>query len=66
MAYKIIDSRWVGQRHPRIVIIADAESDVSDFPPSATGSRAIVVDEGRIYFVNASGNWVEFGGDANG
>lgn len=41
--------------------ICDTEADIADLPKSCVGSTALVVESGRIYMVNASGEWKPFG-----
>ena len=41
--------------------IMDSESDVQNLPTCCASSVAIVAEGGKVYMVNASGNWVEFG-----
>lgn len=63
MAWKTINSEWCpGVRVYRVDVICDTEIDVADLPESPTGSTALVVETGTVYMVNASGNWVKFGG----
>jgi hypothetical protein len=42
--------------------VADAESDVKDLPKSAAMSTCVVAESAKVYIVNASGEWVKFGG----
>lgn len=46
--------------------ICDTEADVAklqtEHPNCGAGSTALVVETGNVYMVNASGNWVKFGG----
>lgn len=42
--------------------LCDTEEDVSNLPTCCTGSTALVCDTGNVYIVNASGQWVKFGG----
>ena len=42
--------------------IVDTEADVSALPQCCTGSTALVAQSGTAYIVNASGDWVVFGG----
>lgn len=61
MAYKIINDCIYGDLSRR-EIVCDSASDVASLPASTTGSTAVVCDSGDIYVVNASGEWVKFGG----
>jgi hypothetical protein len=42
--------------------IVDTEADISRLPECCVGSSALVVESGAIYMVNASGDWVMYGG----
>lgn len=42
--------------------IVDTEADIATLPECCTGSSALVVETGSVYIVNASGDWVVFGG----
>lgn len=45
--------------------IIDTDADVKDLPNiCAAGSMALSCASGNVFIVNASGNWVKFGGDA--
>jgi hypothetical protein len=43
--------------------ICDTDADVKNLPACCAGSSALVLATGKIFVVNASGNWVEFGGE---
>lgn len=64
MAYKLIRTVW----EPEVVnvkeFILDAEADVATLPECVPGSTALVCASGNVYIVNASGQWVKFGGEA--
>ena len=48
--------------------LCDSASDVSNLPTkTGVGSVALCVDDGKIYILNGSREWVEFGagGDSN-
>lgn len=73
MAYCITDSR---KKHgfdcPRIEAILDQDSDLEALGVTdaegkrfKAGSTAIVVSTGNVYMMNASGEWVLFGGEAS-
>lgn len=63
MAYKLVNKEWSPHldeyTHEYIV---DTESDIASLPDCAVGSSALVVETATVYMVNASGNWVPFGG----
>ena len=62
MAIKIINREYCAFNDDyRIEYICDTEGDVANLPPSCVGSTA-VLPSGKVYIVNASGNWVVFGG----
>lgn len=42
--------------------IVDTDADFANLPEACTGSTALSVATGNVYIVNASGNWVPFGG----
>jgi hypothetical protein len=43
--------------------IIDNDNDVPDLPKAcAPGSTALSCASGKVFMLNASGNWVEFGG----
>lgn len=44
--------------------ICDTEADVATLPSCCAKSTAMVADTGNVYIVNASGQWVLFGGEA--
>jgi hypothetical protein len=44
--------------------IADTEADVASLPQCKPSSTALVCATGNVYIVNASGEWVKFGGEA--
>lgn len=63
MAYELVGKEWCQiQQDYRLSFIVDTEADIETMPDSIVGSNALVVDTGAIYMVNASGNWVPFGG----
>lgn len=41
--------------------VIDSEADVSSLPKCSAGSVAIVAAGGKVFMVNASGQWVEAG-----
>ena len=63
MAYELVGKEWSPiQQEYRLSYIVDTEADINDIPKCCVGSHALVVDKGAILMVNASGNWVPFGG----
>ena len=64
MAFKMIFQEWCPYNEAyRKEFIADAESDVATLPKCCTGSSALVSESGKVYIVNASGEWNEFGAE---
>ena len=63
MAWRITnrETKGVDGDVPQVVIVCDAESDVSDLPTTyAAGSIAVVADSGLpVYLLNASGTWAD-------
>ena len=63
MAWKITnrETKGVDGDVPQVVIVCDAESDISDLPTTyAPGSIAVVADSGMpVYVLNASGTWAD-------
>lgn len=43
--------------------ICDTDDDVANLPECCAGSAALVSASGKVWIVNASGEWVEFGGE---
>lgn len=63
MAIKMVQKEWVCCLNQyQCDYIVDTEADVANLPECSTGSSALVVESGAVYMVNASGNWVVFGG----
>ena len=64
MAYKLIDEIYCPYtRSKRKEFICDTDADVANLPKSCAGSTALVVESGKYFMVNASGEWAEFGGN---
>lgn len=64
MAYKIIKEEYCPYSNDkRQEYICDADADFNDLPVCCTGSTAVSVETGNVYVVNASGEWVLFGGE---
>lgn len=64
MAFELIKNEW----HPKESVrrkefICDTDDDVKDLPQCVSGSTALVPSSGKVYIVNASGHWVEFGAE---
>lgn len=64
MAIQRINREWCAYSEGyRDEFIADTEADVANLPACCAGSSALVSATGKIYMVNASCQWVEFGGE---
>lgn len=50
-----------GTEYVAYEFIMDSVDEFASLPPAHPGSTAICPAAGVIYFVNASGQWVEFG-----
>lgn len=63
MAYKCIEAKrnYVLKTVQRTYIL-DSEEDVATLPVCCAGSMAIVANGGKVYMVNASGEWAIFAG----
>ena len=68
MAFNWINKKWSpnAKDHDkdRKEFICDTEADVSTLPECVPGSTALICTTGDVYIVNASGQWVKFGGEA--
>lgn len=63
MAVKLVNRKWCPCMGAyQYDYIVDTEDDVSSLPKCCTGSSALVVESGNVYVVNASDNWVLYGG----
>lgn len=63
MAYKMVKREWcVCLKDYTKDFIVDTEAEIADLPACCTGSSALVAESGAVYIVNASGDWVLFGG----
>jgi hypothetical protein len=63
MAWKLIDVRvnpLTNKDHNEF--ICDTDADFADLPKCNPGDTAVSAATGNVYVVNASGEWVEFGG----
>jgi DNA-binding beta-propeller fold protein YncE len=64
MAQKLIDIRvnpWTNKKHQEF--ICDTDADFASLPKGKPGDTAVSAATGNVYVVNASGNWVAFGGE---
>lgn len=63
MAYKQIDETYCPySRGRKKEFICDTDEDIKKLPKCCAGSSAMVVESGKIFMVNASGEWKAFGG----
>lgn len=64
MAYKLIDREYNphddASKHS---FMCDTDADFANLPECCTGSVAVSAATCNVYVVNASGNWVPFGGE---
>ena len=64
MAYKLINSKYCPfVDAEKREYLCDTDDDFATLPPSAIGSTAVSASTGNIQVVNASGEWVAFGGE---
>ena len=64
MAYKLINEEYCAcVDAQRKEFLCDTDADFTTLPKCCTGSTAVSVATGNVYVVNASGNWVAFGGE---
>ena len=42
--------------------VCDTDADFASLPKCGTGSTAVSLESGKVKVVNASGEWVAFGG----
>ena len=64
MAIKMISTEWCGcVSDYRKEFLMDTAAEVKDLPKCCPGSSAIAVGAGKVFFVNASGEWAEFGAE---
>lgn len=64
MATKLIDTKvnpWTNKKHQEF--ICDTDADFANLPKGKPGDTAVSAATGNVYVVNASGNWVPFGGE---
>lgn len=63
MAYKLIDEEYCECADAqKKEFLCDTDADFADLPTACPGSTALSVATGNVYVVNASGEWVKFGG----
>lgn len=63
MAIKLVDQEWSPHLDAYIKeYIVDGEADIAHLPECCVGSSALAVETATVYMVNASGEWVPFGG----
>lgn len=62
--HKLIDIRvnpLTNKKHREF--ICDTDADFASLPKAHAGDTAVSAATGNVYVVNASGNWVPFGGE---
>lgn len=64
MAFKQVDYHFTANGFFVKEIIVDSDADFENLPKCDPTSTALNPHNGKVYVVDASGNWVEFGGDA--
>lgn len=63
MAIKLTDTAYCAYQKGNVCeYVCDTPEDVASLPKCCTKSTALVVSTGDVYVVNASGEWVLFGG----
>lgn len=64
MAYKLIKEEYCACADAQVrEFICDTDADFSSLPVCCTGSSAVSTATGAVRVVNASGEWVAFGGE---
>ena len=61
MAIELILRKTYASNHLKEEYVCDTDADIENLPKSYPGSTAMVVESGKIYMVNASGEWKPFG-----
>ena len=64
MAHKLIDTKvnpWTNKEHQEF--ICDTDADFANLPKGNPGDTAVSAATCNVKVVNASGNWVDFGGN---
>ena len=65
MAYKIVSAEYSGYLGDYVKeIVCDTDADFASLPECCTGSTAVSAESAAVRVVNASGEWIEFGGSA--
>ena len=65
MGIKLINKEWKSEVNTyRQEYVIDTESDMTSLPTCCTSSTAVVISTGKVYMVNTTGEWTEFGGGA--
>ena len=63
MAHKLIKEKYsVHVDARKKEFLCDTDADFANLPEACVGSTAVSAATGNVYIVNASGNWVAFGG----
>lgn len=63
MAIKVVDKKWCAYTEDYVFeYLCDTDNDFANLPQCPAGSQALSVATGTIKVVNASGQWVTFGG----
>ena len=74
MAYKLIEAKQRPYANADVCelicdtntdvlkFLCDTDADVANLPQCCPSSTAVSISTGNIYVVNASGQWVKFGG----
>lgn len=61
---KLINTRYCAYTQDKVCeYLCDSESDVANLPTCCPQSTAVICETGDLYIVNASGQWVKFGGE---
>lgn len=63
MAIKLVNQKWnpyVGDHQCEFIV--DSNADFENLPESCVGGTALCPKSGTVMVVNASGEWVKFGG----
>lgn len=65
MAFKQVDYHFTANGFFVKEFIVDSDADFENLPKCDPASEALNPHNGKLYMVDASGNWVEFGAGAN-
>ena len=64
MATKLISREWCSCLESyRVEYVCDTVEEATALPACCPGSQALVPGAGKLYMVNASGQWTEFGSE---